>query len=1063
MLLSALFKKSETSVKRGRKPTIPLDVQCKIFQENSSEVLIDNEVAASNSIIYKKIAAILKIKDHMVVYHCAKRFFEQKPKKYRKEKEFDICDVFDDYEHAFSLDIGEMDLIKQFTDSNTDNSRNAYKRGLRSLFREIIWKFTGYICCWQFNILKVLQNEIICSGTCKNTDCSGKVSLTTEKDRTMLRICVKGFNMNAIHVEKSHTTGAHKERIDNILQKNTPYVTRAILASELVKEDGEGEPSMLPTRNTLSRQKYRNKKLTENVKHLHADPVLALALLNNEMETLNCIHNVGLCPFYTMYSTPVQAALLKTESKRSRMVMSIDATGISVKLSPLSTISEHTGKTKRCFLYAINLRLCDGGSIPVYQMLSQDHSSIQISFMLQKFKSHHNHRHPSELVMDESAALLLSSIEIFTPVKSVHEYLDLVYDLMSTERKASFTYIRIDRSHAVKSILRNRAFKKRVSCEAETLYKRLLGFLLQQTKTKVCEDLMRKILTLVHTRYQHSQSITDTIQELEFISSTHKIDETYKKKKFETSDSNIDILDISVGDKNTPKNKFHAWVLSMVEFSSELNESCNRSNYAVNPYYCETLQSTLVEMLSKLPLFGNIMNNVFDSNNEVPTSSPTESDFDVIKNDLFHSTLNIRVDEFVKKHLIFTKGRLVGKRWQEVRNELIAYDQAYDNSFTNKEIQQSIDANNTKKTIISESDNSDEDNTNESAANDTDDDSNIDEFDSKHDKYENFGGLNKDGHQKNKKLHRNRYSILEPKNIINKAIPILPNGFTCTTGRPIIVTAHTCAFDSIFSFYAVSFVDSESCAADIKESSDEFCMLIKLFFTAKKNTILNERNQILKKYYNSKCFVNQISTKVIEINCESTFHYTFNSICNENSSINSITVEKVCEICENIDERESVNQHRYIPTDATVLDLSNLQDSLLPSRKPSKLLCQQCKKNLTTQYKPNKIIVIDTDNPDFKNIAKYSGKDLHVPLPNISISTITNQIIYADILFELRGIIEHRIQSKHFVLYVKRKDGSWQIYDDLFAEKPIKTNKNRVVHVAALLYRQKGIMSSFLL
>lgn len=666
MLLDSLFERDESNKKRGRKPMIPLDVQCKIFQENKSALLIDNEIVASNSIIYKKIATNLNIKDHMVIYHCAKRFFEPKPKKYKKESEFNICDVLDDYEHSFSLDIGEMDLFKQFSDCNTDNNRNAYKRGLRSLFREVIWKFTGYTCCWQFNILKVLQNEIICSGLCKNADCKAKVSITTEKNRTMLRICAKGFNVNAVHIEKSHTTGAHKERIDKILQKNTPYVTRALLASQLVA-DGEGEPSLLPTRNTLQIQKYRSKKLSENFRYLHTDPVSALALLNNEIDTLNCIHNVGLCPFFTMYSTPVQAALLKTESKRSRMVMSIDATGANVKLSPLSAISEHTGKTKRCFLYVIHLRLSDGGSVPVYQMLSQDHSSIQISFMLQKFKSQHDYRHPCELIMDESAALLLSSIDTFTPVKSVHEYLDLVYDLMITEGKAlsSMTYIRLDRSHAIKSILRNQAFKRKISHEAETFYKRLMGFLLQQTDVKVCEDLMRKMLILVHTRYQHSQSITDNIKELEYISSTHKIDQNYKNKTYETPDSNIEI---DVSEKKS-KNKFYTWILSMVEFSSELNESCNKNDYAVNPYYCESLQNSLVEILSRLPLYGNILNKVFDSNNTVPTSSPTETDFDVIKNDLFQSKLNIRVDEFVKKHLIFTRGRLVGKRSQEVHKK----------------------------------------------------------------------------------------------------------------------------------------------------------------------------------------------------------------------------------------------------------------------------------------------------------------------------------------------------------------------------------------------------------
>lgn len=83
-----------------------------------------------------------------------------------------------------------------------------------------------------------------------------------------------------------------------------------------------------------------------------------------------------------------------------------------------------------------------------------------------------------------------------------------------------------------------------------------------------------------------------------------------------------------------------------------------------------------------------MMNSAMGSNNECPTSSPIETDFDVLKNYLFNGCNGIRVDSFIKKHLIFTKGRLICKRAKEVRNELFeSTDQSNDAQFQNFESQ----------------------------------------------------------------------------------------------------------------------------------------------------------------------------------------------------------------------------------------------------------------------------------------------------------------------------------------------------------------------------------------
>lgn len=259
-------------------------------------------------------------------------------------------------------------------------------------------------------------------------------------------------------------TGAHKDRIERLLKVNTPYVTRSLLAAEMC-EEGTSEHCLLPTTSTLTTQKYRM-KLKEAEKYLDPDPVIALVKMQSVLPNLKTIHNVAISPFCVTYSTPTQAALVKSQKRRSRIVFSTDATGVSLRLSPLVNISERTNKPKKCFLYVITLIQTEGRSLPIYQMLSQDHSSIQIGNMLKMCSVENNHIKPDEVVIDQSPAFLLALIETFITLKSVHQYLDHCYELLQAERNDTNHeddfYARFDRSHVCKTIQQSSALKKGV-------------------------------------------------------------------------------------------------------------------------------------------------------------------------------------------------------------------------------------------------------------------------------------------------------------------------------------------------------------------------------------------------------------------------------------------------------------------------------------------------------------------------------------------------------------------------------------------------------------------------
>lgn len=656
------------------------------LKKYANKLVQNGKLVSSGEEIYEMLGKKFGVTSQ-TIYLQSKRLFQTRIEqtKYKGDEAIDTYQSLD-YEHTFDLNVKDDDLVKRFVETN------AYLRGIRSYFRVIIVQYSYFTCHWHFDVCCSKEHTIFCAGSCTHPGCSGQVFITSNKDRSILNIKLKGFTKNIVHVKKSRTTGAHKDRIEQLLKVNTPYVTRSLLAAAMCDEGGE-DMCLLPTTKTLTTQKYRM-KLKETESYLDADPVLALVKMKTQLETLKTIHNVAISPFYVTYSTPTQAALVKSQKRRSRIIFSMDATGVSVRLSPLASKSDRTDKTKRCFLYVITLHENEGRSLPIYQMLSQDHSSIQISMMLKTCSVENNHVKPNEVIIDQSAAFLLAILQSYTSYKSVHQYLDRCYELLETERIGSDSsdisdddtfYVRFDRSHVCKTYQQSKDLTKGVHKQTSTFYKRLLGYLIQEPSISNCEKIIRNMFIILNNQYL-SEDVRNIMKELEMISAHHKIDQATIEREYDLPDSSFEVEFSDTGNK--PKNKFNRWILEMAENAKcdAQNESLDENVLDKNPYFADTLEKPLIKFISQLPLSGNIMNKVKRSVNEIPTSSPTETDFDVLKNDLFRGSNGIRVDSFVNKHLTFTKGRLIGKRVNDVRAELFD-DQSQDENFTNAELE----------------------------------------------------------------------------------------------------------------------------------------------------------------------------------------------------------------------------------------------------------------------------------------------------------------------------------------------------------------------------------------
>lgn len=1032
-----IVEKDGKTKKRGRKKTEHGRKIDELLEKHKGKIFFGGKLAKSISQIYIDISKELNIRSPQMVYLQARRYFglDGMTSKY----DCDDCETFEesqDYDQTFTLRIDEIDIIKQFLETQ------VYIRGVRSFLRLIIWNFSKYTCTWQFDVCAVRQNELVCTGTCNDRKCGAKVFISTEQERSILRITLKNFNDGIVHESvNTYMTGEHKDRISKVLRDNTPYVTRSLLAADML-EECDMVPGVLPKKSALRDLKCRM-KIKENKPRLDSDPVFAVAKMASIERKV--FDHVAIHPFVVMYATEMQSMLVRLQKKVGRIIIAIDASGVSLLLSPVADVSDRTGKLKRCFLYVITLQRSGERALPIYQMLSQDHTTIQINMMIQKCRKRCNDFMPDEIIMDDSAALLLSAVNCFTEFISVHKYMDYCYDIMRNKDASKATaYIRLDRSHVVKSIKQRVAIKKGVNKTAVTFYQRILGFLIQETDIEICEQIIRKMFVVMKNMYIHSTDIRETINELERLAAQHKIDkDVCSSNEYLPNDNAVDEVDLN---RNEPKNKFLAWTLEIVsDIANEVKNRTSEEMHAVNPYFADGLEKDVIHFVSRLPLCGNIMNIPMGSTNTVPSSSSTETDFDLIKNDLFKKSRGIRPDTFLEKHIIFTKGRIIGQNPIELK-ALLFEDQSDDMLFKNSDLpnfqkNETVEDESAHESLLETSTlQSSEINT---AEFDSSDES-YDSFDEKLNKVESWGGYNEDGVKKNKKLHRSKTTILEPIRRPNQKVPLLKNGHVSTSGKPRLSTVNTCLFDAIYSVNAVSYADYPSIEHEINEYAKPgtFEELIRLLFAAKENVILNKRNILLEHFYaDDSAFARNITKDLIEIDCECAFDYLHRKIFDASQSLYSLRELNVCFPCNN---KQNERFLRFMPLAGSSLDLKNLQQSIQPLR-ATRQKCK-CGEPLSKQRKANNVITFDADGgiPDVNRIHDV----MHTKLPYCSIDELTQTVNVDGKEYHLYAVICYTYSPKHFYAKVKRPNGNWELYDDLARSvKQVKTHTKDYIQV----------------
>jgi len=215
--------------------------------------------------------------------------------------------------------------------------------------------------------------------------------------------------------------------------------------------------------------------------HFDEDPIKALCIMKYSAY-LNCIHNIGIDPFFVHYWTNHQLQIYRKYCSTNISSVYIDATGSIVK----KIIKVNETLSKHIFLYQAVINY-DGHQFPVTQMLSERHTTNNIHFWLLEW-SRMGAPYPREVVVDSSKALLNAVVRCFTSHATIKDYANACKNKIMPE-----CYIRTDVAHCIKMYAN---LKKNLPRRIKIFYIAAIGQLIMCQNIDNAAIIFRAILTV---------------------------------------------------------------------------------------------------------------------------------------------------------------------------------------------------------------------------------------------------------------------------------------------------------------------------------------------------------------------------------------------------------------------------------------------------------------------------------------------------------------------------------------------------------------------------------------
>lgn len=802
----------------------------------------------------------------------------------------------------------EKTVVELFEDIFFDDSANRLKtiHEFNSDLVALLFQEIRKPCCWGFGRLHKNGDELNINAICLNSGCKCSVSIITENERKTLVIRAANYNSNVPHTKSRYTTSeTEKSKLIELLKFEAAMTVHATLANDYIASD-HIYPAHLPSTEVLRKIKSRAKQCDSQIRDQNA--IVSIQKMKHEPAYSEIIHRIGADPFFVIWSVPLQKECIQDDLKHHSGIFAIDATGISIQPPIHSSISETTGKYKRAYMYLITFQ--GSANVPVFQSISQDHSHEFICDFLLHWKNRQlNGKMPAEMIMDNSAALLLASVLVFTGSKSLREYLSHCYDCLFEYREKPFCYIRIDRAHFVKSIMRNKKIKREDKRRCQ-FYQRILGSLILCDDIKKVEKTIRQLFVVINNQYLFDEYVKEAKKDLFILIATHRID----------ADSSCDDDENEIADSyNDEDSKFAQWVKSLAEevrnkyVNHDLNQngppSGKEDEYIENYYATDKLQPEIIRILSKLPLFSNIMNGIFDSSNMTATTAYTEVRFHHIKNYIFTKS-KMRLDLWLTKSIQETKGSFLSAMAKKKTSSGLTGQ-------TEK-----AKRSKTRDPVL----------------------------------LENWRGIASED-KKRTIVKRTKTSILQPSSTQPKPVPLMVNGgMSSTSGRNArkIKSVNTCGFDAIYHIVATAYVDSPNFAAQINNADDlsDLAKFIRTSLTAGSKQIIQSRNDLLMKLMGSVAV--NVDSRVL-LDCWVAIDVFYGEIVQNCPVMNSLIRTVTCKTCiiSNTDNM-AASMPYHAPNGFPVDDISSvicLKKNLLP--------CTNCGGERENNFEAGDLVAFD--------------------------------------------------------------------------------------------------------
>lgn len=182
------------------------------------------------------------------------------------------------------------------------------------------------------------------------------------------------------------------------------------------------------------------------------DMITSIRNMLQDIRYGNAIREIGAKKFYVFYCSPEQIFIQKEycRIRKGFFKICLDATGKVVKKFEIFA----GRKTGHIFLYTITINF-EGKTLPVYQMLSEKHDAVFITFWLQEWIRACGATILDEAMSDLGRALLLAMCEAFNRM-TLKEYIDVLFKWATKDKhkvpRPFNTLIRADVAHQMAAV-----------------------------------------------------------------------------------------------------------------------------------------------------------------------------------------------------------------------------------------------------------------------------------------------------------------------------------------------------------------------------------------------------------------------------------------------------------------------------------------------------------------------------------------------------------------------------------------------------------------------------------